>query len=153
MLLADTKQGRLIDDDEIKTAYAARQPYGEWLDSNLVRLHDLHIPNKGVPTYSGEELARLQKVFGYSYEDIRTSILPMAEKGAEPIASMGSDIPLPPLDKQSPPLFNYFRQLFAQVTNPPFDAIREEVVTDTSVYIGKDGNILKSARRTAMYLK
>ncbi len=153
MLLADTKQGRLIDDDEIKTAYAARQPYGEWLDSNLVRLHDLHIPNKGVPTYSGEELARLQKVFGYSYEDIRTSILPMAEKGAEPIASMGSDIPLPPLDKQSPPLFNYFRQLFAQVTNPPFDAIREEVVTDTSVYIGKDGNILEERPENCHVLK
>ena len=143
MLLADTKQGRIIEDDEIKNTYASRQPYGEWLDANLVRLHDLHIPNKGVQTYSKDELARLHKAFGYSYEDIRTSILPMAEKGAEPIASMGSDIPLPPLDKQTPPLFNYFRQLFAQVTNPPFDAIREEVVTDTSVYIGKDGNILE----------
>ena len=143
MLLADTKQGRIIEDDEIKNTYASRQPYGEWLDANLVRLHDLHIPNKGVKTYSKDELSKLHKAFGYSYEDIRTSILPMAEKGAEPIASMGSDIPLPPLDKQSPPLFNYFRQLFAQVTNPPFDAIREEVVTDTSVYIGKDGNILE----------
>jgi len=153
MLLADTKQGRIIEDDEIKNTYASRQPYGEWLDANLVRLHDLHIPNKGVQTYSKEELARLHKAFDYAYEDIRTSILPMAEKGAEPIASMGSDIPLPPLDKQSPPLFNYFRQLFAQVTNPPFDAIREEVVTDTSVYIGKDGNILEECPENCHVLK
>ncbi|SFX25089.1 glutamate synthase large subunit [Ruminococcus sp. XPD3002] len=153
MLLADTKQGRIIEDDEIKSAYALRQPYGEWLDANLVRLHDLHIPNKGVRTYSDEELSKLWKAFGYSYEDIRTSILPMAEKGAEPIASMGSDIPLPPLDKQSPPLFSYFRQLFAQVTNPPFDAIREEIVTDTSVYIGKDGNLLEERPENCHVLK
>ncbi|SEH38246.1 glutamate synthase (ferredoxin) [Ruminococcus flavefaciens] len=153
MLLADTKQGRIIEDDEVKSMYASRQPYGEWLDANLVRLHDLHIPNKGVQTYSKDELARLHKAFGYSYEDIRTSILPMAEKGAEPIASMGSDIPLPPLDKQAPPLFNYFRQLFAQVTNPPFDAIREEVVTDTSVYIGKDGNILEERPENCHVMK
>ena len=153
MLLADTKQGRIIEDDEIKNSYASRQPYGEWLDANLVRLHDLHIPNKGVKIYSKDELARLQKAFGYSYEDIKTSILPMAEKGAEPIASMGSDIPLPPLDKQSPSLFNYFRQLFAQVTNPPFDAIREEIVTDTSVYIGKDGNLLEESPENCHVLK
>ena len=153
MLLADTKQGRIIEDDEVKSMYASRQPYGEWLDANLVRLHDLHIPNKGVQTYSKDELSKLNKAFSYSYEDIRTSILPMAEKGAEPIASMGSDIPLPPLDKQSPPLFNYFRQLFAQVTNPPFDAIREEVVTDTSVYIGKDGNILEERPENCHVLK
>ena len=153
MLLADTIQGRIIEDEEIKSVYATRQPYGEWLDANLVRLHDLHIPNKGVKTYSKEELAKLQKAFGYSYEDIMTSILPMAEKGAEPIASMGSDIPLPPLDRKSPPLFNYFRQLFAQVTNPPFDAIREEVVTDTSVYIGRDGNILEECPENCCVLK
>ena len=153
MLLADTKQGRLIDDDEVKSTYASRQPYGEWLDSNLVRLHDLHIPNKNVRTYAHEELAKLQKAFGYSYEDIRSSILPMAEKGAEPIASMGSDIPLPPLDKENIPLFNYFRQLFAQVTNPPFDAIREEIVTDTSMYIGEDGDILEEKPENCRVLK
>ena len=153
MLLADTKQGRLIDDDEVKSTYASRQPYGEWLDSNLVRLHDLHIPNKNVRTYAHEELAKLQKAFGYSYEDIRSSILPMAEKGAEPIASMGSDIPLPPLDKENIPLFNYFRQLFAQVTNPPFDALREEIVTDTSMYIGEDGNILEEKPENCRVLK
>ncbi len=153
MLLADTKLGRIIEDDEIKSTYASRQPYGEWLDANLIRLHELHIPNKGVQTYNSDELSKLQKTFGYSYEDIRNSILPMAEKGAEPIASMGSDIPLPPLDEQQPPLFNYFRQLFAQVTNPPFDAIREEIVTDTSVYIGKDGNILEECPENCRVLK
>lgn len=153
MLLADTKQKRLIDDDEIKSYYASRQPYGEWLDSNLVKLQELHIPNKGVQTYTHEEIEKLWKAFGYSYEDIRTSILPMAENGAEPIASMGSDIPLPPLDGEDPPLFNYFRQLFAQVTNPPFDAIREEIVTDTSTYIGEDGNILEEKPENCHVLK
>ena len=153
MLLADTKQGRLIDDNEIKSFYASRQPYGEWLDANLVRLHDLHIPNKNVKIYSHEELTTLQKAFGYSYENITTSILPMAKNGSEPIASMGSDVPLPPLDSENIPLFNYFRQLFAQVTNPPFDAIREEIVTDTSVYIGEDGNILEEKPENCHVLK
>ncbi len=153
MLLADTKQKRLIDDEEVKNYYASRQPYGEWLDSNLIKLHDLHIPNKGIKSYTHDELERLQKAFGYSYEEIKNSILPMAENGSEPIASMGSDIPLPSLDKSDPPLFNYFRQLFAQVTNPPFDAIREEIVTDTSTYIGGDGNILEEKPENCHVLK
>lgn len=153
MLLADTKQGILIDDEEIKNTYASRQPYGEWLDANLVRLHDLHIPNKNVKLYDREELRKLQKAFGYTYEDITNSLLPMAKNGAEPIASMGSDIPIPPLDSENIPLFNYFRQLFAQVTNPPFDAIREEIVTDTSVYIGEDGNILEERPENCRVLK
>ncbi|MDE5620669.1 MAG: glutamate synthase large subunit [Ruminococcus sp.] len=153
MLLADTKQGRLIDDNEIKSFYASQKPYGEWLDANLVHLYNLHIPNRNVRTYTHDELIKLQKAFGYSYENIRTSILPMAENGAEPIASMGSDVPLPPLDNENIPLFNYFRQLFAQVTNPPFDAIREEIVTDTSVYIGEDGNILEEKPENCHVLK
>ncbi|WP_295155866.1 glutamate synthase central domain-containing protein, partial [uncultured Ruminococcus sp.] len=153
MLLVDTKQGRLIGDDELKTHFSTRQPYGEWLDTQLVKLHDLHIPNKNVSAYTREELTRMQKAFGYSYEDINGSILPMAENGTEPIASMGADLPLPPLDKNDPPLFNYFRQNFAQVTNPPFDAIREEIVTDTSVYIGEDGNILEEKPENCHVLK
>ncbi len=153
MLIADTKEGRIIEDDEIKSKYAAYQPYGEWLESNLVKLNDLHIPSKNVPVYSNDELEKLQKVFGYSYEDIKDSILPMAKSGSEPIASMGSDILLPPLDSKRPPLFNYFRQLFAQVTNPPFDAIREEIVTDTSIYIGKKGNILEEKPENCRVLK
>ena len=153
MLLVDTIQGRFIEDEELKHTYAHHNPYGEWLDSQLVQLHDLHIPNKHVETYTSDELKRLQKVFGYSYEEIKNSILPMAENGTEPIASMGSDIPLPPLDKEDPPLFNYFRQYFAQVTNPPFDAIREEIVTDTSVYIGEDGNLLEEKPENCHVLK
>ncbi|MBR1529281.1 MAG: glutamate synthase large subunit [Oscillospiraceae bacterium] len=143
MLLVDTVQGRVIDDDEIKNFYACQQPYGEWLDTNLVKLRQLHIPNHHIDYYDHEKLCQMQKAFGYTYEEIRNSILPMAENGSEPIASMGADNPLPSLSGQNPPLFDYFRQLFAQVTNPPFDAIREEIVTDTSMYIGSDGNLLE----------
>ena len=143
MLLVDTVQGRVIGDEELKAAYAARQPYGEWLDQNLVRLKDLHIPNQKVDSYSPEERLRLLKAFGYTYEDVKDTILPMARTGAEPTAAMGVDIPLAVLDTHDQPLFNYFKQLFAQVTNPPIDAIREEIVTDTTVYIGDDGNLLE----------
>ena len=97
MLLVDTVKGELIDDDELKQYYATRQPYGEWIDAYLVRLKDLKIPNKNIVHYSHDELVRLQKAFGYTYEDIRTSILPMAKNGAEPVAAMGSDTTLPPL--------------------------------------------------------
>ena len=145
MLLIDTVQGRIIDDEELKEYYASREPYGEWLDSNLVCLKDLKIPNVRVPEYTDEERARLQKAFGYTYEEYRTSIRNMALNGAEGIASMGIDTPLAVLSDQQQPLFNYFKQLFAQVTNPPIDAIREEIVTSTTVYIGEDGNLLEEA--------
>lgn len=153
MLLVDTVKGCLIDDDDLKTAYAQCKPYGEWLDSNLVRLKDLAIPNIRIPEFTREERARLQKAFGYTFEDYKTSILPMAKTGAEPIAAMGADNPLPVLSEKNPPLFNYFRQLFAQVTNPPIDAIREEVVTSTSVYIGEDGNLLEEKAENCKVLK
>ena len=142
MLLVDTVKGELVDDDVLKETYASRRPYGEWLDSNLVELKDIHIPNHRVEHYSNEERRKLQKAFGYTYEEVKNSILPMAQNGGEPIAAMGHDTPLPMLSKQPQPLFNYFRQRFAQVTNPPIDAIREEVVTSTSNYIGEDGNLL-----------
>ncbi|MEE1342553.1 MAG: glutamate synthase central domain-containing protein, partial [Lachnospiraceae bacterium] len=122
MLLVDTVKGELIDDEVLKEYYATRQPYGEWLDSNLVRLKDLKIPNKRVQQYTDEERTRLQKAFGYTYEDINSAILPMAKNGAEAIAAMGADTPLAVLSEQRQPLFNYFKQLFAQVTNPPIDA-------------------------------
>ncbi|MFV0341619.1 MAG: glutamate synthase large subunit [Anaerocolumna sp.] len=153
MLLVDTIKGCLIDDEDLKTGYTKRSPYGEWLDSNLVKLKDLHIPNKKVVEYDDEERAKLQKAFGYSYEDYRTTILPMARTGAEPVAAMGTDSPLPILSKNNPPLFSYFRQLFAQVTNPPIDAIREEIVTSTDVYIGEDGNILEECADNCKVLK
>ncbi len=143
MLLVDTIKGELVDDDALKEYYANRQPYGEWLDRNLVRLKDLHIPNKKIENYTKDELIRLQRAFGYTYEEVHTSILPMAQTGAEPTASMGTDTPLAVLSKSKKPLFNYFKEMFAQVTNPPIDAIREEVVTSTTVYIGEDGNLLK----------
>lgn len=153
MLLVDTVKGCLIDDEDLKNNYATKQPYGEWLDSNLVKLKDLHIPNKKVIEYTDEELARLQKAFGYTYEDYKTTILPMANTGAEATAAMGVDSPLPVLSSNHPPLFNYFKQLFAQVTNPPIDAIREEIVTATSVYIGEDGNLLEEKAINCQVLK
>lgn len=143
MLLVDTVQGRLIDDEEIKMSYASRRPYGEWLDANLTRLKYLRVPNAKVEEHARDEKRRLQKAFGYTYEDVMTTILPMAQNGAEPIAAMGSDKPLAVLSKQPQPLFDYFKQSFAQVTNPPIDAIREEIVTSTTIYIGKDGNLLE----------
>ena len=153
MLLVDTVKGRLIDDEEIKETYANRQPYGEWLDSNLIELKDLPIPNKKAEEYTDEERARLLKAFGYSYEDYKDAILPMAKNGGEAIAAMGIDTPLAVLSKKHQPLFNYFKQLFAQVTNPPIDAIREEIVTSTSVYIGEDGNLLEEKAENCRMLK
>lgn len=153
MLLVDTVKGTLIADDELKEKYAHRQPYGEWLDSNLVTLHSLNIPNKKPEEYSPEERARLQKAFGYSYEDLKNQILPMAKNGTEAIQAMGIDSPLAVLSEKHLPLFQYFKQLFAQVTNPPIDAIREEVVTSTSVYIGKEGNLLEEQPENCHVLK
>ena len=153
MLLVDTVKGELIDDDELKEKYATKQPYGEWLDNNLVQLHDLKIPNKKVPVHTKEERARLQKAFGYTYEDFKTSILPMALNGSEQIGAMGIDTPLAVLSNNHQPLFNYFKQLFAQVTNPPIDSIREKVVTSTTVYIGEDGNLLEEKAENCQVLK
>lgn len=153
MLLVDTAAGKLIDDEELKEMYAGRQPYGEWLDSNLIKLKDLKIPNEKVPSYTGEECKKLQKAFGYSYEEVKTSILNMARNGIEQTAAMGADIPLAVLSGRHQNLFAYFKQLFAQVTNPPIDAIREEIVTSTTVYIGRDGNLLKESAQNCRMLK
>ena len=153
MLLVDTVKGELIDDDKLKEQYATKQPYGEWLDNNLINLCDLKIPNKKVPTHTKEERARLQKAFGYTYEDFRTSILPMALNGAESIGAMGIDTPLAVLSNRHQPLFNYFKQLFAQVTNPPIDSIIEKIVTSTTVYLGKDGNVLEEKPENCKNLK
>ena len=153
MLLVDTVQGRVIGDEELKEMYADRQPYGEWLDSNLIELKNLKIPNQLVPTYKPEDLKRLQKAFGYSYEEVETSIKNMALNGGEGTAAMGIDTPLAVLSDKHQNLFNYFKQLFAQVTNPPIDAIREEVVTSTTVYIGADGNLLEEKAENCKMLK
>ena len=143
MLLIDTVKKKVVSDEECKEYYASRKPYGEWLDRYLVTLSSLPVPNKKVPQYTNEERERLCKVFGYTYEDINDAILPMAKNGIEATASMGCDIPLAVLSEKHQPLFNYFKQLFAQVTNPPIDSLREEIVTDTTVYVGSDGNLLE----------
>ncbi len=153
ILLVDTVQGKVIDDNELKEKYAKAQPYGEWLNSNLVRLKDIKIPNVRVEEYTEEQRARLQKAFGYTYEQYRTSIRNMALNGAESIGAMGADTPLAVLSREHRPLFDYFKQLFAQVTNPPIDAIREEIVTSTSVYAGKDGNLLVQQPENCRVLK
>ena len=153
MLLADTKSCRLMEDGEIKSRYASSHPYGEWLDRELVQLSSLPIPNKRVPTHSQEARDRLYKAFGYTYEEIISSILPMAQTGAEPTAAMGSDIPLAVLSDKHQLLFSYFKQLFAQVTNPPIDSIREEIVTDTTVYVGSDGNLLEDKSENCRVLQ
>ena len=143
MLLVDTVEGKMISDEELKLRYAEKNPYGEWLDSNLVELEDLKVPNQAAPVLAKEQRLRLQKTYGYTYEQYRTMILPMALNGAEAVSAMGVDSPLAVLSKKHQPLFNYFKQLFAQVTNPPIDSIREEIVTSTTVYIGEEGNILE----------
>lgn len=153
MLLVDTRQGRVIGDDELKEAYAGKQPYGEWLDRNLIQLSDLKIPNQRVPEYTKEERQRMQKAFGYTYESLRDAILPMALNGGEATSAMGIDTPLAALAGDHQPLFNYFKQLFAQVTNPPIDSIREKVVTSTTVYIGEDGNLLEEKAANCQVLK
>ena len=153
MLLVDTRTGTVLEDAAIKHRYAAQNPYGEWLDQELLQLADIPIPNRKVPEYTAQERSRLYKIFGYTYDEIHSAILPMAKNGAEPTASMGADIPLAVLSEKHQPLFNYFKQLFAQVTNPPIDAIREEIVTDTSVYIGSDGNLLDEAAANCRVLQ
>ena len=153
MLLVDTVQGRVIDDDELKERYADKRPYGEWLDSNIVMLKDLKIPNERVPEYTQEERQRMQRAFGYTYESLKDSILPMAKNGIEGTAAMGTDTPLAALSGNREPLFNYFKQLFAQVTNPPIDSIREEVVTSTTVYIGSAGNLLEEKPENCKVLR
>ena len=153
MLLVDTRQGKIYTDEEIKEKYAHKEPYGEWLDSNLISLKDLKIPNKKVVKYSDAECARLKKAFGYTYEEYHESIAKMALNGSEHIGAMGVDTPLAVLSKEYQPLFYYFKQMFAQVTNPPIDAVREKIVTSTAIYVGKNGNLLEEKPENCHVLK
>ena len=143
ILLVDTLKKRIIEDEECKNTYIHSHPYGEWLSLKLKRLRDLHIPNRRLPMHSQEQRDKLYKVFGYSYEDVKDILYHMAETGNEPTASMGRDVPLAMFCHRQEKLFSYFYQRFAQVTNPPIDSIREKVVTDTTVYLGSQGNLLK----------
>ncbi len=153
MLLVDMKLEKIYTDSEIKEKYASKEPYGEWIDQNTLRLRDLKIPNEKLVSYSDEELMRLQKAFGYSYEEYAEEILCMALNKSEHIGAMGVDTPLAVLSKQTRPLFDYFKQSFAQVTNPPIDAIREKIVTSTAVYVGKNGNLLSETPENCRVLK
>lgn len=153
MLLVDTVKKEVISDEELKHTYATQHPYEEWLKENLVTLDKIKDANKFKIEYDSETRDRLEKAFGYTYEEVKTTMLPMAETGAEPLAAMGVDTPVAVLSKQAQPLFNYFKQLFAQVTNPPIDAIREEIVTASNVYIGPEGNILEDKSINCELLK
>lgn len=153
ILLVDTKQKRLISDEECKKQFAQAYPYGEWINQNLLKLKDLQIPNKKIPVYTQEERDIQYRAFGWNYEDVNEMILPMAKNGVEPIASMGIDTPLAVMSEKHPPLFSYFKQLFAQVTNPPIDSLREKIITDTTVYVGSDGNMLKPESKSCKVLE
>ncbi len=140
MFLVNMDEGRIVNDEEIKEEIAAKHPYREWLDDNLVHLKD--IPYNDCPLFLGEEtVAKRKQIFGYTQEDIDTIISPMGQLGKEPIGSMGSDTPIAILSERPQLIYNYFKQLFAQVTNPPLDGIREELITDISLTLGSDHNI------------
>ena len=141
MFLIDTRRGRIIDDEEIKSELAAERPYGAWLTEGLVEFDDL--PDREHVVFSHESVLRRQQMFGYSHEELKLILAPMATAGAEPIGSMGTDTPLAVLSERPRLIFDYFKQLFAQVTNPPLDAIREEVVTAVSATIGPEANLLE----------
>jgi glutamate synthase (NADPH) large chain len=140
MFLVDTRAGRIVHDDEIKAGLAAARPYDEWLHAGLINLSDL--PPREHVIYTHDSVTRRQQVFGYTEEELKILVAPMARAGAEPLGSMGTDTPISPLSLRPRLLFDYFHQLFAQVTNPPLDAIREELVTSLSTTIGPEGNLL-----------
>jgi glutamate synthase (ferredoxin) len=142
MFLVDTEQGRIIDDEEIKRTVATEQPYGRWLDEHLVHLKDLPAAPE-VPDSDPDSLLQRQIAFGYTFEDQRVLLEPMAKNGVEAVGSMGNDTPLAALSNRPRLLYDYFKQLFAQVTNPPIDCIREELVTASEVWLGSEGNLLR----------
>ncbi|PWH14078.1 MAG: glutamate synthase large subunit [Ardenticatenia bacterium] len=154
MLLIDTEQQRIISDAEIKHQIATAQPYRQWLDQHLIELERLPADcDVAPPLPDHATVVRLQRAFGYTYEDVRLLIEPMAEQGVEPLGSMGNDAPLAVLSDRPQLLYNYFKQLFAQVTNPPIDAIREELVTSTELMIGSEGNLLEPGPESCRQIK
>jgi len=151
MFLIDTREGRIIDDSELKHNLATAKPYRQWLNENLVRLSDL--PGHPVPEPDHATVLRRQQVFGYTHEDLRILMAPMAKNGEEAVGSMGTDTPLAVLSDRQPLFFNYFKQLFAQVTNPPLDAIREELVTSMSTALGPERNLLQPEPESCRMIK
>ena len=140
MFLIDTAQGRIVEDDEIKCSLADAEPYQRWLDDGMVSLEDL--PEREHTVFSHQSVLRRQQIFGYTHEELKVILAPMAKNGAEPIGSMGTDTPIAAISQRPRLLFDYFQQLFAQVTNPPLDAIREEVVTSVASSVGPEANLL-----------
>jgi len=152
MFLVDTAEGRIVSDEEIKSGVSNAEPYQEWLDSNMLGLENLpELPLLNNPDEDKYSITARQKAFGYTQEDISMQLIPMANAGVEPVGSMGNDTPLAVLSNRPKMLYDYFKQLFAQVTNPPIDSIREDVITSTLVMLGTEGNLLepddKSCRR------
>ena len=147
MFFVDTGLGRIVQDEEIKESMAAREPYREWLDEQMVDLDALPEPAQppSIDGYPEHDLLKLQQSFGYTFEDLRIIMAPMAVNGQEPVGSMGTDTPLAVLSDRPQPLFNYFKQLFAQVTNPPIDPIREEMVTSAETTIGAEQNLFEES--------
>ena len=146
MFLIDTREGRIIDDAELKQKIAAEKPYRQWLNEHMIRISDLP-PARTLPEPDHQTVLLRQQIFGYTHEDLRILMAPMARAGEEAIGSMGTDTPLAVLSDRAPSLFNYFKQLFAQVTNPPLDAIREELVTSMSTALGPERNLLEAGTR------
>jgi glutamate synthase (NADPH/NADH) large chain len=152
MFLVNMSEGRIVNDEEIKEDIASKHPYKKWIDDNLVHLKN--IPYNDCPVFFDEEnLTKRQVIFGYTEEDINTIILPMAKSAYEPIGSMGTDTPIAVLSEKPQLIYNYFKQLFAQVTNPPLDGIREELITDISLTLGSDTNIFDINEKHARKLK
>ncbi|MEZ0535780.1 glutamate synthase large subunit [Caldicellulosiruptoraceae bacterium PP1] len=152
MLLIDTIEGRIISDEELKHKIASEHPYRKWLDENLITLEELPKAQE-LPEPDYDTVLQRQKAFGYTYEDLRFILTPMAKDGVEPVGAMGTDTPLAVLSEKPKLLYNYFKQLFAQVTNPPIDAIREEIVTATETYIGSEGNLLDPKPESCRQIK
>ncbi len=152
MFLVDTIQGRIISDDELKMGMANEFPYKEWLERNMVLLEELPVP-QAEPNLTQSSTIQRQQAFGYTYEDLRMILVPMAQNGVEPLGSMGDDTPLAAMSNKPQLLYNYFRQLFAQVTNPPIDAIREEIVTGTEILLGSESNLLDTTPEDAHQIK
>jgi glutamate synthase (NADPH) large chain len=151
IFLVDTKEGRIVSDEELKERIAREKPYGDWVKEFTVRLEELpKPPNVHGPDH--ETVLRRQEVFGYTAEDVKMLITPMAADGTEAIGSMGTDTPLAVLSEKPQPLFNYFKQLFAQVTNPPVDAIREEIIMAVETAVGPEGNLLEASPECARQL-
>ena len=142
MFLVDTSEGRIISDEEIKQEMAAAKPYGKWLKENIVRFADLPEVKEEEPKANHQATLQRLQAFGYNFEDLRVNIGPMAQNSIQPVGSMGTDTPLAVLSDKPQLLYNYFKQLFAQVTNPPIDPIREELITSTTLTIGSEGNLV-----------